>query len=75
MRLRYSGAPRKVKEVLERLRVTGTERAYWPVLEVNGRIAWMHGVELEPVPGLVIVADIAGDRAVDMPGKQAARRG
>jgi len=75
VRLRYSGAPRKVKEVLERLRVTGTERAYWPVLEVNGRIAWMHGVELEPVPGLVIVADIAGDRAVDMPGKQAARRG
>ena len=56
VRLRYSGAPRKVKEVLERLRVTGTERALWPVLEVGGRIVWMRGVELEPEPGLVVTA-------------------
>jgi tRNA(Ile)-lysidine synthase len=34
VRLRYSSGPRKVKEVLERLRVTGTSRAVWPVLEV-----------------------------------------
>ena len=51
VRLRHSGGPRKVKEVLERLRVTGTERALWPVLEVDGRIAWMRGVELEREPG------------------------
>jgi tRNA(Ile)-lysidine synthase len=56
VKLRYSGAPRKVKEVLERLRVTGTERALWPVLEVGGRIVWMRGVELEPEPGLVVTA-------------------
>ena len=31
--LRYSSGPRKVKEVLERLKVTGSERAVWPVLE------------------------------------------
>jgi len=56
VKLRYSGAPRKIKEVLERLRVTGTERALWPVLEVGGRIIWMRGVELEPEPGLVVTA-------------------
>lgn len=48
VRLRHSGGTRKVKEVLERLRVTGSDRASWPVVEVEGRIVWMQGVELEP---------------------------
>jgi len=52
--LRHSSGPRKVKEVLERLRVTGTERILWPVLEAEGRIVWMRGVELEREPGIVI---------------------
>jgi tRNA(Ile)-lysidine synthase len=56
VRLRYSGGPRKVKEVLERLRITGSRRAVWPVLEAQGRIVWMKGVELEPEPGISIVA-------------------
>ena len=56
VRLRHSGGPRKVKEVLERLRVTGSRRAVWPVLEVEGRIVWMHGVELEPEEGIVLAA-------------------
>ena len=54
--LRYSSGPRKVKEVLERLKVTGTSRALWPVLELEGRIVWMRGVELEPAPGIRVVA-------------------
>jgi len=54
--LRYSGSPRKVKEVLERLRVTGSSRSVWPVLELAGRIVWMKGVELEPEPGIAIEA-------------------
>jgi tRNA(Ile)-lysidine synthase len=45
-----------VKEVLERLRVTGSDRAVWPVLEVEGRIVWMRGVELQPEAGLVVTA-------------------
>jgi len=56
VQLRYSGGPRKVKEVLERLRVTGTSRAVWPVLEVDGRIVWMKGVELEPEQGIAVSA-------------------
>ena len=56
-RLRYSSGPRKVKELLDRLKVTGSDRALWPVLELDGRILWMKGVELEPEPGLRIVAE------------------
>jgi len=60
VRLRHSSGPRKVKEVLERLRVTGSERALWPVLEVGGRIAWMRGVEVEPEAGITVTADCTG---------------
>ena len=56
VRLRYSAGPRKVKEVLERLRITGTGRTLWPVLEVDGRIAWMRGVEVEPEQGIAVQA-------------------
>jgi tRNA(Ile)-lysidine synthase len=58
---RHSSGPRKVKEVLERLRVTGSERELWPVLEVAGRIVWMKGVELEPEAGLTVVASSSTD--------------
>jgi tRNA(Ile)-lysidine synthase len=52
--LRYSSGPRKVKEVLERLRVTGSARQVWPVLEMDGRIVWMREVELQPESGIAI---------------------
>ncbi len=54
--LRHSSGPRKVKEVLERLRVTGTERASWPVLQYGGRIVWMRGVAVEPEPSIEVTA-------------------
>jgi tRNA(Ile)-lysidine synthase len=63
VRLRHSGGLRKVKEVLERLKVTGSRRAVWPVLEMDGRIVWMKGVELEPEPGIVVAAAILEDGA------------
>jgi len=56
VRLRYSSGPRKVKEVLERMKVTGTARAVWPVLELQGVIIWMRGVEVEPTPGIAVEA-------------------
>jgi tRNA(Ile)-lysidine synthase len=52
--LRHSSGPRKVKEVLERLHVSGSSRTHWPVLEFEGRIVWMQGVEVEPEAGLVV---------------------
>ncbi len=57
VRLRHSGGPRKVKEVLERMRVTGSARAIWPVLECGGGIVWMQGAELEPEAGLAVSAE------------------
>ena len=54
VQLRYSSGPRKVKEVLERLKVTGSSRSVWPVLEYDGRIIWMQGVELVPESGVLI---------------------
>jgi tRNA(Ile)-lysidine synthase len=57
VRLRYSSGPAKVKEVLERLRVTGSSRAVWPVLELAGRIVWMQGVEVEPELGVRVTAE------------------
>jgi tRNA(Ile)-lysidine synthase len=47
-----------VKEVLERLRVSGSGRALWPVLEVDGRIIWMRGVEVEPPTEITVVGTL-----------------
>jgi tRNA(Ile)-lysidine synthase len=55
--LRYSSGPRKIKEVLERLKITGTDRGQWPVVEWQGRIVWMQGVELQPIAELGISAE------------------
>jgi tRNA(Ile)-lysidine synthase len=59
VRLRHSSGPRKVKEVLERLRVSGSERSVWPVVEIGGRIAWMKGADVEPEPGIEIRVETA----------------
>jgi tRNA(Ile)-lysidine synthase len=67
VRVRYSSAPRKVKEVLERLRITGSSRALWPVLEVEGRIVWMRGVELEPESGIAVAAASLQDEEGESP--------
>jgi tRNA(Ile)-lysidine synthase len=56
VRVRHSSGPRKVKEVLERMKVTGSDRVAWPVLEVDGRVLWMKGIELEPEPGIQVDA-------------------
>ena len=58
--LRHSSGPRKVKEVLERMKVSGAERARWPVLEVDGRIAWMRGVGVEAGAGIVVTVTPLG---------------
>jgi tRNA(Ile)-lysidine synthase len=60
VRLRYSSGLHKVKEVLERKRVSGSGRAVWPVLEFEGRIIWMKDVEIETEPGIAVVATLLG---------------
>ncbi len=53
--LRHSAGPKKVKEVLERLKVSGSQRALWPVLDWQGIILWMQGVQLEFHPGIEVI--------------------
>ena len=36
--------------------VTGSGRALWPVLSLDGQIVWMRGVEVEPQGGIRVVA-------------------
>ncbi len=55
--LRYSSSLRKVKEVLERMKVTGEDRVNWPVAEVAARVVWMRGVELEPDPDVRVTVE------------------
>jgi tRNA(Ile)-lysidine synthase len=57
VRVRHSSSSRKVKEVLERMKVTGTDRTSWPVLDIDGHIAWMRGIEVEPELGIEIQAE------------------
>jgi tRNA(Ile)-lysidine synthase len=52
-----------VKEVLERMKVTGEDRSHWPVLEVEGKIVWMRGVETEPDPVLRVSVEALGPGA------------
>jgi tRNA(Ile)-lysidine synthase len=67
VRLRHSGAPRKVKEVLERMHVTGSARASWPVLELDDRILWMQGVQLEPEQGIEVSVNPVDSDPPDSP--------
>lgn len=62
VRLQHSSSEKKVKEVLERMKVTGAERALWPVIVCDGRIVWMQGVRVEPMPGLTVSVADSGAR-------------
>ena len=55
--LRYSSGPRKIKEILERLKVTSSDRARWPVVEWQGQVLWMQGAELQPISEIAISAE------------------
>lgn len=48
--LAHSGSSKKVKKVLERIRVYGDERILWPVVVWEGRIIWMRGVQVAAAP-------------------------
>jgi tRNA(Ile)-lysidine synthase len=53
--LRYSRGPKKVAEVLDRLHVVGVARKNWPVVELEGKIIWMRGIEVD-APGWLFTA-------------------
>jgi tRNA(Ile)-lysidine synthase len=55
--LRHSRGPKKVAEVLDRLRVLGPARKNWPVVESGGKIVWMRGADVD-APGLRFTAQL-----------------
>ena len=55
--LRHSRGPKKVAEVLDRLHVVGAARKNWPVVESEGKIVWMRGVEVD-APGFLFTAQL-----------------
>jgi len=48
VRLRHSRSARPLKEIFERMQVEAEQRRSWPLLEWNGRIVWMKGVDVDP---------------------------
>jgi tRNA(Ile)-lysidine synthase len=55
--LAHTRGPKKVAEVLDRLHVLGVARKNWPVVEWEGKIVWMRGVEVE-APEFVFSAQL-----------------
>jgi tRNA(Ile)-lysidine synthase len=55
--LRHSRNPKKVAEVLDRLHVAGAARKNWPVVESEGKIVWMRGVEVD-APGFRFITEL-----------------
>jgi tRNA(Ile)-lysidine synthase len=58
--LRHSRGPKKVAEVLNRLHVVGAARENWPVVESEGKIVWMRGVEVD-APGFHFESQVLPD--------------
>jgi tRNA(Ile)-lysidine synthase len=48
--LQHSRGPKKVKEILNRMRISAEDRAAWPVVTWEGNIIWMRGVMLTNAP-------------------------
>jgi len=51
VRLRYSSGPKRIKDVLERLKVPPDQRKKWPVLEWQGEIVWIRNTAVESSAG------------------------
>ncbi len=47
--LQHSRGPKKVKEILSRMRISAEDRAAWPVVTWEGRIIWMRDVVVAKV--------------------------
>ena len=58
VRLRYSSAPKRIKEVLERLKVPPDQRKKWPVLEWQGEIVWIRNTAVESNAGAAVGLEV-----------------
>jgi tRNA(Ile)-lysidine synthase len=52
VQLQHSSGPKKVKEILNRMKLSAEDRAAWPVVSWCGTIIWMRGVNLANLQNL-----------------------
>jgi tRNA(Ile)-lysidine synthase len=73
VRLRHSRKARPLKEIFERLQVEAERRRSWPLLEWNGQIVWMQGVDVDPEIDLPFRIEGVGEEAEGGDSAQAQR--
>lgn len=61
VKIRYSRAPKPLKEIFERMNVPAEARKTWPILEWQGRIVWMKGVEISPEAALPFAVELVSE--------------
>lgn len=61
VKIRHSRGAKPLKEIFERMQVAADARRTWPVLEWQGRIVWMKGVEIDPEAGVPFAVELVGE--------------
>lgn len=61
VRLRHSRGSKPLKEIFERMHVKPDGRRSWPLLEWQGKIVWMRGVEVDPKIDLPFAIEVLSD--------------
>ena len=73
VRLRHSRNARPLKEIFERMQVEAERRMSWPLLEWEGRIVWMQGVDVDPGMDLPFAIEAVSEETEDLTGTRAQR--
>jgi tRNA(Ile)-lysidine synthase len=62
---RFTGGPKKIKDILERLHLSAAQRqqypvVVWPPMGANSQIVWLRDVEIDPaaLSGLPFVLEV-----------------
>jgi tRNA(Ile)-lysidine synthase len=73
VRQRHSRKARPLKDVFERMEVEAERRRNWPLVEWDGRIVWMQGVDVDPEADLPFEIQVISEPVEDR-GDSAAQR-
>ena len=69
VRLRHASGSKRLKEVFERMRVMAPEREAWPLVEWQGEVVWMRGVDLDSELAASAGLEISTVPLADLPVK------
>ena len=68
VRVRHSRNARPLKDIFERMQVEAGRRGSWPIVEWNGRIVWMQGVDVDPETDLPFTIEEVSNQPQENPG-------